>query len=102
MAKKQATKGYQDTPETLLSAIIEMQNKILASCEQFESEPLTIDAEMGDGRVITRANPFIQEYRALVKDFSVALKNYKELDVEDSDEKVASLEKIRTKFKVSA
>lgn len=74
-----AGKTYKDTPETLLGAILAMQNKLVELRDDFESAKLTYEAEMGDGRIITRANPFVQEYRALVKDFGVALRAYKEI-----------------------
>ena len=79
-------KTYKDTPETLLR-------------DKFESAELTYDAEMGDGRTITRANPFVQEYRALVKDFGVALKTYSEISGA-SEEPSQTLEDFRAKFKV--
>ena len=97
-----ATKTYKDTPETLLEAILAMQTKLTDLREEFESAELTYDAEMGDGRVITRANPFVQEYRALVKDFSVALKTYKELTNAEDDAGTTQLADLRAKFKVTA
>ncbi len=97
-----ATKTYKDTPETLLEAILAMQTKLTDLREEFESAELTYDAEMGDGRVITRANPFVQEYRALVKDFSVALKTYKELTNAEDDTGTTQLADLRAKFKVTA
>lgn len=80
-----AKKIYSDTPETLLNAILAMQNKLIDLREKFESADLTFEAEMGDGRIITRANPFVQEYRALVKDFCIALKTYREIVPLDDD-----------------
>ena len=78
-------KTYKDTPETLLTAILAMQEKLISLRDEFESADLTYDAEMGDGRVITRANPFVQEYRALVKDFGTALKTYREIAEQDEE-----------------
>lgn len=92
-------KTYKDTPETLLEAILAMQTKLLDLRDEFESAELTYDAEMGDGRTITRANPFVQEYRALVKDFGVALKTYKEIS-DTSEASTQTLEDLRAKFKV--
>lgn len=97
-----AKKTYKDTPETLLEAILAMQNKLVDLRDEFESAELTYDAEMGDGRMITRANPFVQEYRALVKDFGVALKAYKEISDGVSEANTHTLEELRSKFKVIA
>lgn len=97
-----AKKTYKDTPETLLEAILAMQTKLLDLREEFESAELTYDAEMGDGRVITRANPFVQEYRALVKDFGVALKTYNEISDGVSEDNTQTLADLRSKFKVIA
>ncbi len=97
-----AKKAYKDTPETLLEAILAMQTKLLDLREEFEVAELTYDAEMGDGRVITRANPFVQEYRALVKDFSVALKAYKEISNADEEDGGVQLADLRAKFRVTA
>ena len=84
-----AKKTYKDTPETLLSAILVMQDKILSLEDEFRAAELTFDAEMGDGRIISRANPFVQEYRALVKDFGAALKGYKEMaPMDDANEDI--------------
>lgn len=94
-------KSYNDTPETLLEAILTMQDKILALKDEFEMAPLTFEAEMGDGRTITRANPFVQEYRALVKDYSVALKSYKELSGNDDISEGDEIAKLRERFKVA-
>ena len=91
-----AKKTYKDTPETLLEAILAMQTKLLDLREEFES------AEMGDGRVITRANPFVQEYRALVKDFGIALKTYNEVSDGVSEANTQTLADLRSKFKVIA
>lgn len=97
-----AKKTYKDTPETLLEAILAMQTKLLDLREEFESAELTYDAEMGDGRVITRANPFVQEYRALVKDFGIALKTYNEVSDGVSEANTQTLADLRSKFKVIA
>ena len=93
--------AYKDTPETLLEAIRSMQTKIEDKIPEFEAAELTYEAEMGDGRTIIRANPLVQEFRALVKDYATALRAYEELggqSVKESD----SLADLRNKFKVMA
>ena len=78
-----------------------MRKKIIDSEADFISAPLTIKVEMGDGRWVVRANPLLQEYRALVRDFSAALKAYKDIAGEQAAESVSSLESIRSMLKVA-
>lgn len=97
-----AKKTYTDTPETLLSAILAMQDKLIEQEEMFRCADLMIEVEAGDGHVIPRANPLVQEYRALVKDFSSALKAYKEMVGNDNTDASEKLKDIRERFKVIA
>ena len=96
-----AKKTTADTPETVLSAIQAMQKKITDMVPEFEAAELTYTAEMGDGREIIRANPLVQEFRALVKDYSVALKAYKEISEGKTVPENNQLTDIRSKFKVA-
>ena len=54
-----------------------------------------------DGRTILRANPLVQEYRALIKDFSAALKAYQEITGDSGQETSNKLDGLRSKFKVA-
>ena len=99
MAKRRKT--YKDTPKTLLRAILLMQDKILSKEEEFKDAELSIEVEMADGRWVERANPFVQEYRALIKDFSQALKAYKELTGSEHEPEIVSLDALRSKFKIA-
>ena len=94
--------GFARTPDTLRKAILSMQRKITKCKADFLAAPLTIEAEMGDGRIIERPNPLVQEYRSLVRDYAAALKSYKELtNDKDQTEEVNRLVDIRTRFKVA-
>lgn len=97
-----AKRTYTDTPETLLEAILAMQEKILEVTPEFEAAPIAVVVEKGDGNEVYRANPFIAEYRALVKDYANAIKAYKEIVGSGNAEASAKLSEIRTKFKVIA
>lgn len=97
-----AKKEYKDTPETLLSAILAMQDKLIEQEAEFLSAALMIAVEASDGHIIPRANPLVQEYRALVKDFSNAIKAYKEIVGSENAEASAKLTDLRAKFKVIA
>jgi hypothetical protein len=94
-------KQYKDSPEILKKSILSMRKKIIDSEEQFLAAPLTIEAEMGDGRYVTRANPVVQEYRALIRDFSAALKAYKDITGDQNSAEVNSLDDLRAKFRVA-
>ena len=94
-------KLYQKSPEALLEAILSMQKKLADNKELFADAPLSVEAEMGDGRYIQRANPDVQEYRALVRDFSSALKAYKDIVGKMDAPEVDSLGDIRARFRVA-
>ncbi len=92
---------YEETPETLLEAILAMQDKLNEKTPEYLAADLTFDAEMSDGRIIKRANPLVQEYRALIKDYSNAIKAYKEITGDSGLETSKKLDGIRMKFKVA-
>lgn len=94
-------KKYRKSPETLMKAILSMQEKLEKGEKEFISAPLMIEVEMGDGRWVPRPNPFVQEYRALVRDFSAALKIYREITAETESTEVSSLDSIRSILKVA-
>ena len=87
--------------ETLKLAILAMRQKIIDNENKFADASLTVEVEMGDGRNVQRANPMVQEYRALVKDYSSALKTYEDLTGEHDVPEVKNLEALRNKFKVA-
>ena len=92
---------YKKSPETLQKAILSMQEKLIKNEKDFIAEPLMIEVEMGDGRYVPRPNPFVQEYRAMVRDFAAAIKAYKDITGDKGTAQVSSLESIRSKFKVA-
>lgn len=92
---------YKETPETLLESILAMQDKLIEKTPDYRKADLTFEAEMGDGRTILRANPLVQEYRALIKDFYLAIKAYKEITGNSGAETAAKLDDLRSKFKVA-
>lgn len=92
---------YKQAPETLQQAIVSMQRKIKKNRTEFQKAPLTIEVELGDGRVIVRANPFVQEYRALVKDFASTMKIHNEITGMKGGKESSQLDDLRSKFKVA-
>ena len=92
---------YKKSPDTLMKAILSMQKKLEENEQAYIKEPLVVDVEMGDGRWVPRPNPFVQEYRAMVRDLAAALKAYKDITDEKDTPEINSLEAIRTRFKVA-
>lgn len=87
--------------ETLKQAIIVLRQKIIDNEELFAKAPLSVEVVMGDGRCVPRPNPIVQEYRALVKDYSSALKTYEDLTGDEQIPEIKNLEALRNKFKVA-
>ena len=94
-------KQYRESPEILKKAILSMRKKIIDNEQEFQNAPLRVWVENANGIEVPKPNPFVQEYRALVRDFSAALKAYKEIAGEKETEEVSSLENIRSIFKVA-
>ena len=94
-------KKYKKSPETLMKAILSLQKKLEDNADQFQREPLRVWVENSNGVEVPKPNPFVQEYRAMVRDFSAALKAYKEITDEKNDAQISSLESIRSKFRVA-
>lgn len=100
MNQRQKTK-YEKSPETLMMTILSLKKKLEDNEKRFLEEPLMVWVEMNDGRDVPRANPFVQEYRAMVRDFAAAIKAYKEITGDKGSAQISSLENIRSKFKVA-
>ena len=94
-------KTINDAPETLKAAILALQKKLEEHEEEFLNAPLSIEVEMGDGRWVERANPVVQEYRAMVRDFSAAYKAYRDITGDDDEAEVNHLDDIRSRFRVA-
>ena len=94
-------KKYKKSPETLMKAILSLQKKLEDNADQFQREPLRVWVENSNGVEVPKPNPFVQEYRSMVRDFSAALKAYKDITNEKDDVQVSSLDSIRSKFRVA-
>ena len=84
-----------------MRAILSMQKKLEDNEKRIQEEPLRVWVENANGIDVPKPNPFVQEYRALVRDFSAALKAYKEITGEKDTAEVSSLDSIRSRFKVA-
>jgi hypothetical protein len=85
---------------TLECAISAMQEKIESQISVFENSPLAQSVTVGTGEEILRQNPYVSEFRALVKDYTQIVKAYKEMGG-SQDAEIKSLDSIRSKFKVA-
>lgn len=86
---------------TLEQSIKAMQEKLAKEKAQYDTEPLTIEMDNSTGGTVTKANPFVVEYRNMLKDYSSALKTYKALTEETEGAKTSALSDIRERFKVA-
>ena len=84
-----------------MRAILSLQKKLEDNEARFQQEPLRVWVENSNGVEVPKPNPFVQEYRAMVRDFSAALKAYKDITGKKDETQVSSLENIRAKFKVA-
>lgn len=97
-----ANMKYADTPETLLKAILSMQDKIIESQPEYEAAELTYVAEFGNGAKRILPNPVVTEFRALVKDYASVLKVYKEISGNGEPLEGNRLSELRQRLKVTA
>ena len=92
---------YKKSPETLMKAILSLQKKLEENEKQFLDEPLRVWVDTTAGTMGPRANPFVQEYRATIRDFAAAVKAYKEITGDKEEQEVSSLDSIRNMLKVA-
>ena len=93
-------KGYKDTPETLLGAILAMQEKIIAKTPAFKEADLTYEVEFASGGERVLPNPVVTEYRTLVKDYSSALRAYREMTGSSEEATTNRVADLRQRLKV--
>lgn len=87
---------------TLANAVITMQDKIEQQIPRYKTEPLDQPVTLGTGETVIRANPYVQEFRATVRDYSNALKNLKEiLDEGKKAPSESAVDNLRKTFGVS-
>ena len=93
--------NMRDKAVTLVNAITAMQDKIDKEISGFAKMPLAQQVTVGTGEKMLRANPAMQEFRAMVKDYAQMLNQLQEmLDESGAPAEIKSLDSIRSKFKV--
>lgn len=86
---------------SLANAVLTMQEKIEQQIPIYKTEPLSQKVTLGTGEEVQRVNPFVQEFRATVRDYASALNNLKEILEENKTEgSISPVDSLRNKFKV--
>lgn len=85
--------------DTLERAIRAMRDKIEEQTPLYETAELAQTVTLGTGEMVIRPNPFVAEYRALVKDYGLAIKAYRDLS-NGNDAAMSALDDLRKKFQV--
>lgn len=86
--------------ETLAEAVIALQDKIIQQTPRYKDEPLSQEVLLQSGDVVIRQNPFVQEYRATVKDYTNTLSQLNALIGENKEPAtISALETMRGKIK---
>lgn len=86
---------------SLANAVLTMQEKIEQQIPIYKTEPLSQKVTLGTGEEVQRVNPFVQEFRATVRDYASALNNLKEILEENKTEaSISPVESLRNSFKI--
>lgn len=88
--------------ETMVQVVLSLQKQLEDNYDNYLSQPLSISVTVGTGETINRANPFVQEYRALFKDYLAAIKQLKEI-IDDVSvvEELDALSSVKERFKIA-
>jgi len=87
--------------ETVVESVLAMQTQLEDNHDEFLTQPLSIQVTVGTGEIINRANPFVQEYRTLFKDYMNALVQLTKLiDDVSVEEEINTLSSIKEKIRL--
>jgi hypothetical protein len=87
---------------TLANAVSAMQKKIEQQIPVYANSDLAQEVTVGTGETMLRQNPVVQEFRAMVKDYSTALNNLQDILSENkSPTSVSDMSELRKKFKIA-
>ena len=93
---------YYGDIRTVDVTIRRIREKIEKNTPEFLEMPLAQTLTTTQGDVAQKANPAVQEFRALVRDYAAALKTLRDIKGNQPEEVEASnLESIRSRFKVA-
>lgn len=99
---KESSSPLKSELETLCDVIELLGNKLKDNYDRYKEEELSVTILKRDGQFVYRQNPFVQEYRATLRDYHQALSKLQDL-TKDTDTKadIRSLDEIREKFKIN-
>lgn len=87
--------------ETVVQTVLVLQKKLDDNYEEYLDAPLSLNMTLGNGESTTRANPFVQEYRTLFKDYMNALVQLTKLiDDVSVEEEINTLSSIKEKIRL--
>lgn len=87
---------------TLCDVIELLERKLTDNFEKYQSAPLSIEATKADGSIVSRANPFVEEFRSTIKDYNNALIKFQDLlKIQGQKTELKSLDELRSKFKIA-
>lgn len=86
---------------TLAQSILTLQKKIEQQSPTYETEPFVQLVTVGTGETIMRSNPFVQEFRATVREYASTLKAFKELvDAKNKTAESSPLDNLKSRYNI--
>lgn len=86
--------------ETLAEAVIALQDKIESELPRYKEEPLSQEVLSQSGDLVIRQNPYVSEFRSMVKDYTNTLSQLQEIIGEAKEPAtISALETMRGKIK---
>ena len=86
---------------TLAQSILTLQKKIEQQSATYETEPFVQLVTVGTGETIMRSNPFVQEFRATVREYASTLKAFKELvDAKNKTAESSPLDNLKSRYNI--
>ena len=86
---------------TLADSLLTLQRKIEKQTPIYETEPLVQEVTVGTGETILRSNPFVQEFRATVREYASTLKAFKELvDAKNKTAESSPLDNLKSRYNI--
>ena len=86
---------------TLAESLLTLQRKIEKQTPIYETEPLVQEVTVGTGETILRSNPFVQEFRATVREYASTLKAFKELvDAKNKTAESSPLDNLKSRYNI--
>lgn len=100
--EKLCTGDSKSQLQTLANALVAMQDKIEQQITFFKSMPLSQEVETNIGGTVLKANPEIQEFRAIVRDYTANLSAFQKMVSENTQPtQISEMAELRKKFKIA-